>query len=141
MYYTLFSPVHVLCHKNTLSYDPFLVSTPPFPSPPFSSPPAHTHTYIYAYTHTKTLLPTKIHTYTHTHTHTHTHNTYSLPLPYYDKWNLPSARNMVRNTLCRLGMHGRWWVNDPDCMLLRDDVAFSSEGSTCTHALSYARSD
>ena len=41
------------------------------------------------------------------------------PLPRGDKWNLPSARSMLRNTLVRLPMHGRWWINDPDCLLLR----------------------
>ena len=30
------------------------------------------------------------------------------PLPGSDCWNLPCARNMVRNTLCRLGMHNRY---------------------------------
>ena len=47
------------------------------------------------------------------------------PLPYYDKWNLPCARNMVRNSICRMTMHGRWWINDPDCMLLRAALQFS----------------
>jgi alpha-galactosidase len=49
------------------------------------------------------------------------------PLPYYDKWNLPCARNMVRNSICRMAMHGRWWINDPDCMLLRTSTAFSED--------------
>ena len=47
------------------------------------------------------------------------------PLPGWDKWNLPSARGMIRNTLARLPMHGRWWINDPDCMLLRTSTHFS----------------
>ena len=45
----------------------------------------------------------------------------TLPLPYADEWNLPCARNMIRNTINRLGMHGAWWINDPDCLLLRED--------------------
>jgi hypothetical protein len=49
------------------------------------------------------------------------------PLPYYDKWNLPCARNMVRNSICRMTMHGRWWINDPDCMLLRATTSFSED--------------
>ena len=32
---------------------------------------------------------------------------------------------MVRNTINRLPMHGRWWVNDPDCMLLREATQFT----------------
>jgi hypothetical protein len=49
------------------------------------------------------------------------------PLPTGDKWNLPCARNMVRNSLCRMYMHGYWWINDPDCMLLRPSLHFSEE--------------
>lgn len=41
------------------------------------------------------------------------------------KWNLPCGRNMARNTINRLPMHGRWWVNDPDCMLLREATQFT----------------
>ncbi|MBI3361335.1 MAG: hypothetical protein HY023_09515, partial [Chloroflexi bacterium] len=33
---------------------------------------------------------------------------------------MPSARNAIRNTLARLPLHGRWWLNDPDCLLVRD---------------------
>jgi alpha-galactosidase len=32
---------------------------------------------------------------------------------------LPSARNAVHNALTRAPMHRRWWINDPDCLLLR----------------------
>ena len=49
------------------------------------------------------------------------------PLPSFDKWNLPSARSMVRNTICRMSMHARWWVNDPDCMLLRRTTSFTDD--------------
>jgi hypothetical protein len=47
------------------------------------------------------------------------------PLPAWDKWNLPCARNCVRNTLTRLFMHKQWWISDPDCMMLRDTLAFT----------------
>jgi alpha-galactosidase len=33
--------------------------------------------------------------------------------------NLPSARNAIHNALTRAPLHRRWWVNDPDCLLLR----------------------
>lgn len=33
--------------------------------------------------------------------------------------NLPSAENALHNTLTRLPLHRRWWINDPDCLLLR----------------------
>jgi alpha-galactosidase len=35
--------------------------------------------------------------------------------------NMPSARNAIQNTLTRAFTHGRWWINDPDCLLLRPD--------------------
>ena len=34
-------------------------------------------------------------------------------------------RNMVRNSVCRMMMHGRWWINDPDCILLRNTTHYS----------------
>jgi hypothetical protein len=33
--------------------------------------------------------------------------------------NLPAARNAVRNTLTRSPLHTKWFLNDPDCLLLR----------------------
>ena len=47
------------------------------------------------------------------------------PIPFPDKWNLPSASNMLRNSITRLSMHGRWWINDPDCIILRNATEFS----------------
>jgi len=32
----------------------------------------------------------------------------------------PSVRHAMRMTLQRNWMHGRWWANDPDCLLVRD---------------------
>jgi alpha-galactosidase len=31
----------------------------------------------------------------------------------------PSVRNALRNTITRSWLHRRWWVNDPDCLLMR----------------------
>lgn len=36
--------------------------------------------------------------------------------------NMPSARNAIQNTLTRAMLHRKWWVNDPDCLLLRPDT-------------------
>ena len=33
----------------------------------------------------------------------------------------PSVRNVLRNVLARSGMHRRWWINDPDCLLVRQE--------------------
>jgi len=32
----------------------------------------------------------------------------------------PSVRHAMRMTLQRNWMHGRWWANDPDCLVVRD---------------------
>jgi len=37
-----------------------------------------------------------------------------------DESGMASARNAIRNTLVRSSLHGRWWHNDPDCLLARD---------------------
>jgi alpha-galactosidase len=39
--------------------------------------------------------------------------------------NLPSARNAVHNSLTRASLHRRWWINDPDCLLLRPGTRLS----------------
>jgi len=36
--------------------------------------------------------------------------------------NLPSARNVLGNSISRSGLHQRWWINDPDCLLLGTDT-------------------
>jgi alpha-galactosidase len=33
--------------------------------------------------------------------------------------DMPSARNAIHNTLTRASFNHRWWINDPDCLLLR----------------------
>mmetsp|Transcript_33074 Transcript_33074/g.129920 ORF Transcript_33074/g.129920 Transcript_33074/m.129920 type:complete len:473 (+) Transcript_33074:1664-3082(+) len=49
------------------------------------------------------------------------------PFLKWDKWNLPGARNAVRNTITRSFMHRKWWVNDPDCVLFRSSTLFKDE--------------
>ncbi|MGC9398274.1 MAG: glycoside hydrolase family 36 protein [Anaerolineae bacterium] len=34
--------------------------------------------------------------------------------------SLPSLRNSLRNVASRAWMHGRWWINDPDNLVVRD---------------------
>lgn len=36
--------------------------------------------------------------------------------------DLPSVRNAVHNVFARAPLHGRWWINDPDCLILRGDA-------------------
>jgi alpha-galactosidase len=44
---------------------------------------------------------------------------------------MPSVRNAIQNTIARAPLHGRWWVNDPDCIIMDGPAAgtrASSEG-------------
>jgi alpha-galactosidase len=36
--------------------------------------------------------------------------------------NMPSVRNSLQNILSRAFLHRHWWLNDPDCLLLRPDT-------------------
>jgi len=38
-----------------------------------------------------------------------------------DEPNMPSVRNALQNSLTRAFFHNRWWINDPDCLLIRPD--------------------
>lgn len=38
-----------------------------------------------------------------------------------NEWRMPSARNAIQNSLTRAPLHRRWWINDPDCLLVRPD--------------------
>lgn len=35
--------------------------------------------------------------------------------------NIPSTRNALQNIISRSLFHHRWWINDPDCLILRAD--------------------
>lgn len=39
-----------------------------------------------------------------------------------DRPSAPATRNAVRNVLSRSVLHRHWWVNDPDCLLLREST-------------------
>ena len=50
--------------------------------------------------------------------------------------HMPSARNAIHNILTRAPLHRRWWVNDPDCLLVRPDTKLSlAEVQTLTSAI------
>jgi alpha-galactosidase len=36
--------------------------------------------------------------------------------------NMPAARNSIQNILTRAPLHRRWWINDPDCLLVRPNM-------------------
>jgi alpha-galactosidase len=39
--------------------------------------------------------------------------------------DMPSVRNAIQNDLTRVPFHRRWWFNDPDCLLIREDSSLS----------------
>ena len=44
-----------------------------------------------------------------------------LPALFRREAQFPAVRNAIHNTLTRAGLNRRWWINDPDCLLLRPD--------------------
>lgn len=52
---------------------------------------------------------------------------FNLPLLLKNDPQLPSTRNAIQNTITRAGMHKTWWVNDPDCLLVRPETELSLE--------------
>lgn len=46
--------------------------------------------------------------------------------------DLPSVRNALHNTITRAPLHRRWWINDPDCLLLRKNETQLSEAEVQT---------
>ncbi len=45
---------------------------------------------------------------------------HGLPVPNSERASIPSATNAIRNSLTRAWMHRTFWINDPDCLLIRD---------------------
>jgi alpha-galactosidase len=45
-----------------------------------------------------------------------------LEAPFRSEVDVPSARNALQNVMTRAALHRRWWVNDPDCLLLSQDT-------------------
>ncbi len=37
-------------------------------------------------------------------------------------FGMPAVSNALQNTLTRADLHRRWWLNDPDCLLLREET-------------------
>ena len=52
---------------------------------------------------------------------------FGISLPIRNEPHMPSARNSIQNILTRAALNRRWWVNDPDCLLVRPDSHLSLE--------------
>ncbi len=48
-------------------------------------------------------------------------NAYGIKKPFLNEPNMPCARNAIQNIITRAPMDPHWWVNDPDCLLVRAD--------------------
>lgn len=47
---------------------------------------------------------------------------------------LPSLRNSVQNVASRAWMHNRWWINDPDTLLMREEETALTEAEVRAQA-------
>jgi alpha-galactosidase len=45
----------------------------------------------------------------------------NISFPFRNEPHMPSARNAIQNIITRAPFHGKWWINDPDCLLVRTD--------------------
>ena len=52
-------------------------------------------------------------------------NVYGFRSIFKEEPSVPCLVNGIRNTLNRAALHRRWWLNDPDCLLVRPDTALS----------------
>ena len=47
---------------------------------------------------------------------------FGLSFPFTNERGMPSARNAIQNVLTRAEQHQRWWINDPDCLIVRKNT-------------------
>jgi alpha-galactosidase len=50
-----------------------------------------------------------------------------IEFPFRNEPDFPAVRNALRNTITRAPLHRQWWVNDPDCLLIRGQDTRLSE--------------
>ena len=48
-----------------------------------------------------------------------------IKFPFRNEYPMPSTRNAIHNVLTRSHLNQRWWINDPDCLLVRPDSDLS----------------
>jgi len=52
---------------------------------------------------------------------------FNIRFPFRKEPHMPSAENSVHNIINRSFLHKRWWVNDPDCLLVREESSLTLE--------------
>jgi alpha-galactosidase len=50
---------------------------------------------------------------------------FSIRRGFHQETGLPSVRNALNNVLSRSVFHNRWWINDPDCLIIRPDSSLT----------------
>jgi alpha-galactosidase len=53
----------------------------------------------------------------------------------------PGARNSLRNAIHLAPLHRRWWINDPDCVLLQPEASGWADAAPAPLGLTAARAD
>jgi hypothetical protein len=106
-------------------------SLPPACLPPSSRPPSFSPSLLPFHSCLPFYLPTYLLIYFVAERHTYVPTSLN-PSPLFPIPPVPDVpttplilRNMVRNSICRMTMHGKWWINDPDCILLRKSTNYS----------------
>ena len=51
----------------------------------------------------------------------------NISFPFRKEPHMPSAGNSIHNIITRSFLHNRWWVNDPDCLLVHKDSFLTLE--------------
>jgi alpha-galactosidase len=54
-----------------------------------------------------------------------------LSAPFRAEPEMPAVRTALRNAITRAPLHTDWWVNDPDCLLLRESKGGRAAASDC----------
>ena len=52
---------------------------------------------------------------------------FKISFPFRKEPHMPSAENSIHNIISRSFLHNRWWVNDPDCLLIREESSLTLE--------------
>lgn len=52
---------------------------------------------------------------------------HGIELLFPDEPNVPAVGKALQNTITRAWFHNRWWMNDPDCLLLRSTTHLTEE--------------
>ena len=52
---------------------------------------------------------------------------FKISFPFKNEPHMPSAENSIHNIITRSFLHNRWWVNDPDCLLVGEESSLTLE--------------